>query len=309
MHRIEYVPMVSIMVVMYNPVSEKLFFTLDSLIGQKEIDFEIVITDDGSKENLFDVIEVYMEEHTFKNYKLVAHEKNRGTVANVYDGLKKCDGKYVKLLGPGDALIDDTALTKWVGHLIGSEKKWSFCNVINYRRNQGIVKKESLFAHPQMMKPYIREDTDGIRWNYLILNDLVTGVAMLCDKKILLKYIGKMVGRVIYADDNCYRLMNFYGEVASYYDCALVLYEVGEGISTSGNEEWSRRIQADWITTNEIMKEEACRGDEYQMKLLKNLNRINVTDNVVTKFFKMVTCKTGLKYVIKRIICPRMTQI
>ena len=39
---------VSVIVVMYNPVLDKLYKTLDSIICQKGVSFEIILCDDGS---------------------------------------------------------------------------------------------------------------------------------------------------------------------------------------------------------------------------------------------------------------------
>ena len=96
---------VSVIVVMYNPIPEKLWLTLNSIINQEKVDLEIVIADDGSKNNLFDAIEEYMKKNDFSNYKFVYHKQNQGTVLNCYDGVNQASGDYIKLISPGDLLI------------------------------------------------------------------------------------------------------------------------------------------------------------------------------------------------------------
>ena len=54
---------VSVVVLMYNPIPEKLWLTLNSIINQEKVDLEIVIGDDGSENNLFDAIEEYMKKN------------------------------------------------------------------------------------------------------------------------------------------------------------------------------------------------------------------------------------------------------
>lgn len=44
---------VSVVVASYNPQIEKLLFTIKSIVNQKNVDIQIVITDDGSFENIF----------------------------------------------------------------------------------------------------------------------------------------------------------------------------------------------------------------------------------------------------------------
>ena len=102
--------MFSILIASYNPVWEKLKVTIDSVLRQDYRDFEIVITDDGSENNLFPEIEKYMRAQSFDNFKLVAHEKNQGTVKNLIDGVKACSGKYVRDFGPGDAFYNEKSL-------------------------------------------------------------------------------------------------------------------------------------------------------------------------------------------------------
>ena len=79
---------ISVLVLSYNSDIDKLYLTLKSIIKQKIDDFEIVVSDDGSKDNHEQELAEYFKQNDFSNYKLVMNEQNRGTVQNILSGLK-----------------------------------------------------------------------------------------------------------------------------------------------------------------------------------------------------------------------------
>ena len=58
---------ISIIVCDYNPKEKPLCYTLDSLIKQKGANYEIIIVDDESKNNLHEIIEAYFHQNCFYN--------------------------------------------------------------------------------------------------------------------------------------------------------------------------------------------------------------------------------------------------
>ena len=48
---------ISVVVLTYNPDSEKLLATLRSVICQQDVDYEVILSDDGSVDNRFDLAE------------------------------------------------------------------------------------------------------------------------------------------------------------------------------------------------------------------------------------------------------------
>ena len=234
--------------------------------------------------------------------------KNVELQINVYDGLKNCSGRFIKLISPGDALADKLALAKWTDHLVESGRGWSICDVINYKMDNGKIETLSRPANPQQMKAYLKNDIKAIRWNYVVLNDLATGAATLCTKELLYEYLEHIIGRVIYAEDNCYRLMNFQGEVAYYYPDALILYEYGDGVSTSGKKEWSGKLLNDWCETDKIMTELLCKNDKYQAKLLASIVGKSRNQKQYVRLLKLILRRRGFRTVFRRNIAPRMTK-
>lgn len=79
---------ISVVVIQYNPIWEKLMYTLQSILQQTEIRYEIVIADDGSRDKYFDKTIDFFKEKKFCDYQIVDNTKNQGTVKNVLSGLK-----------------------------------------------------------------------------------------------------------------------------------------------------------------------------------------------------------------------------
>ncbi|RCW86921.1 glycosyltransferase involved in cell wall biosynthesis [Halanaerobium sp. DL-01] len=103
-------PKVSILIPTYN--RENLIReTIESALKQTYNDYEIVIVDNKSTDNTYEIIRGYSD----NNEKIVGYqnEKNLGPVGNWKIALQKSSGKYVKFLWSDD-LIDDKFLEKTV---------------------------------------------------------------------------------------------------------------------------------------------------------------------------------------------------
>ena len=80
---------ITVVVLTYNPVWEKLRATLKSIVEQQDVHLQVVITDDGSKNNHFDKVELFFKEIGFDDFKLISNKNNEGTVINLYRGKSK----------------------------------------------------------------------------------------------------------------------------------------------------------------------------------------------------------------------------
>ena len=85
--------------------------TLESIKFQKikygkDIDVSIIITDDASKDETVSVMKGWLEKNKqyFSEIKLIANEKNKGTVENFCTILNKVDNHGLKVIA-GDDLI------------------------------------------------------------------------------------------------------------------------------------------------------------------------------------------------------------
>ena len=296
-------PEISVIMATYHPVWDKCLFTLESIIAQKNVDLELVITDDGSKENLFEKFASYLNEKGFTNYRLVSHEENQGTVKNYYDGISAAKGKYIKLISPGDALYSETTLEQWLSFLKKSGSVWSFAEATYYTTTED-NRRELLNVPvaPRLINCYLKGKHDQCRWNYVVLEDMPLGAAILCEREKLLEYIGNIVGLVKFAEDTSLSTMMYDGILPAYYSKSVVFYEFGIGVST-GNSKWRARFLEDMrnFETFLINRENK---DAFQKKMTRALISINSGSTLKKKAMKALQ-KGGLRKVIKYRLHPR----
>lgn len=260
---------VSVTVCTYEQEWEKLKMTLDSIMCQKGVEFEIIISDDGSKVNHYDEVTKYFQDKSFTDYTFVSSEVNTGIVKNTIRALEVSTKQFVKFISPGDCILEEDTLCRWIEFVIKSGKRWSFADVVPYKKEKGVIcKVNDMEEHPKLKDEY-RKGVDEIsRWNYVVLNDIAIGAAVIVELDLFREYLSKIDGRVVYAEDNVYRLMMYDGVVGAYYPESTILYEVGCGISTKGDSEWNNLISKDWNETLKIMEETYNPDDPLHRKVM-----------------------------------------
>lgn len=236
---------VSVLVATYNPKWPELKRTLDSVFAQESVDFEIVICDDGSKDNKKELIKEYFRAIGFDMYTIDIAESNGGTVMNICRGLKSCKGRYIKLISPGDFLYGKDALKKLVDTAVSDKAPFVFGDVIYFDADREQFSAIEHSAHPQLLKPFTTHDDRNIIYNYLIVNDTIHGVSTLVVKDVLERYLGAQVGKIKFAEDCVYRIMIADGVKVSYCGSDIVCYSFGGGISTTKDDKWRAIIRKD----------------------------------------------------------------
>lgn len=101
-------PLVSVCIPSYNN-ADYIAETIQCILNQSLTDLELVICDDHSSDKTVDVINTFKDERI----RLFINEKNLGMSGNWNECLKKCRGKYIKLICADDMLAL-TALEKEV---------------------------------------------------------------------------------------------------------------------------------------------------------------------------------------------------
>ena len=241
---------VSALIVTYQPDYIKTVMTINSFLLQKNVRLQIVIADDGSDVDHFSKLEAFFLRHHFLDFVFVKNANNVGTVKNIASGLEKCSGEYIKTLSPGDYIYNENTLHNWVDYMRRTESAMSgseyTCYTMEEGQEQPCVKK----AHPQL------NNLQGSKLieNYLINNDIFLGSAILCKTTVFRTYLRMILGKVKYAEDNCFRIMAFCEEKINFFNEETVLYETGTGISTSGEDKWSKLLEEDWCTTDNILR-------------------------------------------------------
>lgn len=103
--------LISIIVLTFN--SEKTIIeTLDSIRNQTYRNIEIIVSDDGSRDNTVLIVEQWLRKNVFVNGKILTSLKNQGTSANYNKALKATNGKLVKDIA-GDDILYPNAIAEY----------------------------------------------------------------------------------------------------------------------------------------------------------------------------------------------------
>ncbi len=290
---------ISVLIAFYHPIWEKVKLTLQSIITQKNISLQIVITDDGSADNLFSQTKEYFAQNSFEDYTLLPHEQNSGTVLSLYDGLQLCQGKYVKLFSPGDFLSGEYVLREWIAELDRTHSIVSFSKAIYYYKEEGRFCAVSAVASPQCADKW---DTK-LKKYYLLCDDFGLGAATLMTTAAAKEYFSLIKGKVVYAEDNIYRIMAAKGEKFSFYQAPCIYYEYGDGISTGSSSIWRERLEKDILACNEVIYWELGENTAIS-KCLKEKEKANSGIKKVLYYFMHPTI---FLYKLKRKLFPKRT--
>lgn len=187
----------------------------------------------------------WMKEHKFNKYKIVYNEINSGTVKNIHNALTHANGKYIKLISPGDFLYDENTLNDVLLYIENNNLPIIFGKAVYYSLEEDGKVKFFNKSNPLNIKPYLKRDNEAIKKSYLLYQDYILGAAVIYEKSLLVKYIEKIVDKVKYAEDFSIRLMISDNIKVNYWNNYLIWYECNTGISTSGNVKWYEKIEED----------------------------------------------------------------
>ena len=265
---------ITVIVCCYNPNLQKLKNTINSIINQKGIEFNIVITDDGSQTEYFREIQKYVEEnYSYDGITYSKLEKNAGTVRNILNGLNICKTKYYKALSPGDYLYDELSLKRYYDELINNDYDLVFSDAVFYFENTIVSKRKypttSLVFNDNFLKKY-----------YFVYNYLFLGATIAGKTSVVLNYLNRIAGKVIYIEDlSCTLLMLLDNRKVHGINEPLIWYEYNTGVSST--KDGCARLDSDLMAiTDYVLQNYNCKMADKVLVWKKG------QQNTVLKFIK-----------------------
>lgn len=258
----------SILICNYNGSLEDIIFTLNSSIRQKGVPFEVLFCDDGSKENHEKEVLEFFKKNNFKDYVMLCHKENKGTVQNIYDGLKHSKYPYIKTIGTGDAFYAPETCKEVVDFMIENNLDYCFGDGVYFFDDKKEIKTFNL-NQPAILDVYNKEtlNKDRIIKNLMIYNDFILGAALFAKKDILLSYFDKMNQLIIYEEDAIITTSIVDGANIMRYPNYCVYYEYGSGISTNPNPKFIALLYKDKLELFKYISENC--NSKYSKKALK----------------------------------------
>ena len=96
--------MISIVVPVYNAESY-IKKTIEMVRKQTYTDWELILVDDGSKDNSCEVVETYLKEMPDERIRLIKKGKNEGAALTRNRGIKEAKGRYIAFLDADDVWL------------------------------------------------------------------------------------------------------------------------------------------------------------------------------------------------------------
>lgn len=239
-------PQVSVIVSTYNPDITKLKQTLSSAVNQKDVDFEIIISDDGSTQKDFSFLAEFMKSYNIKNYILLDHKKNLGTVKNCLSAVRAACGEYVFMTSPGDFLYDSHVLRDFYDFARMHEANLCFGNTVFYKAKEPILSRK--FGSPAAPTIYAPGASISQIKACFLGGNWVIGASYFRQRQLFLTALEAISDTAIYMEDTtstAYALAN--NERLSYFNRNIVWYEDGSGISTGKSDKWTKLLHSDLV--------------------------------------------------------------
>lgn len=182
---------------------------LDSVLNQTYKNLEIILIDDGSKDNSSQICEEYKKKDTRIK---VIHKNNEGTAEARNDGLKIATGKYIGFVDSDDYIKSDMYQILHE-NMIKTNADISICNMIQVKENSNIDSIENI-TNKQNLIQYNKEEAlkllieneiiKSYPWDKLFKKEILEGIQFPKGKKmedlaIMYKILEKATN-IVYTD-------------------------------------------------------------------------------------------------------------
>lgn len=266
--------MISVIVLCYNPDLEKLKCTIISIIKQKDVEYELIISDDGSaldyRRELKDWISgLNLSVNVIYNFL----PDNVGTVKNMLSAVKLANGEYIKTISPGDYFFNEYSLSVYYSHLC----KFGgvvFGKAVYYCGDQLID-----IHNPSNDKIY--KNSKLIKTRIAVYGDLILGASVAYTREIGLKYLTKAATFSRFVEDQPITMLSCLDGVSiTPINQYLVWYEYGTGISTTKDPD--ERVKVDEVNLVKYIEE------NYKTHLARKICRSRKLGRIPNKFTRKI---------------------
>lgn len=220
-------PFFSVIVPLYNK-EKYILRTLNSVINQTFIDFEIIVINDGSTDDSLNKVE------EIKDSRLITYsQENRGLSAARNAGIKKAKSNYMALLDADDLWCEDYLQTIFNIIKLDKTSKVIATAVETCKENTKVNLNSTLFNKKRVTTI---SDYFSLKRNIFTPSSLVI-------KKSIFETIGFFDDKINYGEEEDFFIRCFSLHHITYYKYAKVYYLIGiENQLTSPNKKTKRKI-------------------------------------------------------------------
>ena len=224
--------------------------TIKSVLVQGYPNIELIIADDASEN--FDELEIQKfiqnnKKENLKNFYIIQHEKNVGTVRNMNDALKKCSGEIIMPIASDDVFYNTDVIEKVVNRFKSEQ-----CEVMSCSRqlcSNDMKHRIRLMPHPAYHNRLKKMNTAEKQFLSMAVGrsfELASGAAMYYKASYIMKNEYYDERYTLWEDGPFIAKTTRNGiKICMAYDIISILYRDG-GISTSKNKEIPPKIYNDY---------------------------------------------------------------
>lgn len=217
-------PLVSIIVITYNS-AKYVLETLESAKNQTYQNIELIISDDGSKDDTVKICEKWLAQNKirFVNSEIITVEKNTGIPANCNRGVNNAKGEWVKLIAGDDAFYID-AIEKFIDNSQDFTEYQIIQTNLSYFKNDF---RQSSFISTSTPRSKFYELSPGLQHKVLLIRFIGFTPAIFFKASIIKNFDFDEQFR--YMEDYPYLLkLTFNNIKINYIDVLTVKYRISE---------------------------------------------------------------------------------
>lgn len=235
------IPLISILLPVYN-TSAYLHQCLDSVLAQTYTTLQVVLVDDGSKDNSLEICLQYAAKDSRVE---VYHQENQGVASARNVLLSKIKGDYF-LFVDSDDWIEPHMVEYLLSRAVAYKAEMVTCGMVKNDDEPSVVAHEKSFTQDEVIKEFLRHvDFNGSLWNKL------TDVTLLHNEP-------KFHRGISYGEDAlfCWELLKE-AKTIVVTDCQLYHYRMNAASLSHLN--WTPEKKGSGSITWKLISEDACK--------------------------------------------------
>ncbi len=163
-------PLISVIIPVYN-AGKYLEQCMDSILNQTYKNLEVILVDDGSKDDSYEKCKLYAE----KDNRVFAYHKSNGGVSSARNyGLERARGDYITFLDPDD-YIDASMYDKLYAAIRKNGTEVAMCSYNVIRNNEvagrGFSYGKEIISASDFLKTVFEYKDKGVVWNKLFAGE------------------------------------------------------------------------------------------------------------------------------------------
>jgi glycosyltransferase involved in cell wall biosynthesis len=250
---------ISVIIPLYN-VEKYIEACVDSICQQKFTDFEVIVIDDGSKDD-----SVENAKRAFKNNSkefILITQDNKGQASARNEGIKIAQGEYIAFVDSDDT-IDSRYLEALYNANVKNQTILSCCGFQVVGTDQEIIlpaKKEIesdfILSRSEILEKFLNREIIVLTPGILVKKELIKNNSLFFDETALYSEDDHHVWKVLYAIENCSiipaRLYNYFVRrnsimTGSSAEKMLTGYNSFKKLTTELRDDFAKKIMARWV--------------------------------------------------------------